>query len=434
MAIDANYTVDMEDEQFKQVDKDMAKTEGDVMNAYGGMIDSANKYYDDLAQNAQDWADKQTQLQQERTDFAIEQIEQQKDKAHKDYLKEQSGAYVDWQKQSNQYGVNAEKMAAAGLDKTGYSESSQVSMYNTYQNRVATARESYNNAVLNYNNAIKDAQLQNNATLAEIAYNALQQQLELSLEGFQYKNQLILEQANKKIELDNIKWTRYQDMLQQINTENTLKAEIDKHIDNQAWQTAENEKSRTHDEKMLKLQQDFGAAQAEIERKYKSAEAELERKHDFALLNAQTEAERKLAEEQHKRDMAKLEQQKKNEIAILNQKLANEKSLISYQNSVSGTKITGGSGGSGSSGLSNKQLAQIIRAIPNNFTGTTSSQAIAYAVKNGVPKSQASGILSMSEWSRRKNANSSSAIIKNSKTYQEYLQLQTEYLVDVYGK
>ena len=31
-------------------------------------------------------------------------------------------------------------------------ESSKVSMYNTYQNRVATARDSYNRAVLNYNN------------------------------------------------------------------------------------------------------------------------------------------------------------------------------------------------------------------------------------------------------------------------------------------
>jgi hypothetical protein len=119
-------------------------------------------------------------------------------------------------------------------------------MYNTYQNRVATARESYNNAVLNYNNAIKDARLQNNSALAEIAYNALQQQLELSLQGFQYKNNLLLEKANKKTELENTYYNRYLDVLDQINKENTLAEEIRQYNEQMAlerekfeWQQAQ---------------------------------------------------------------------------------------------------------------------------------------------------------------------------------------------------
>ena len=80
--------------------------------------------------------------------------------------------------------------------------------------------------ILNYNNAIKDARLQNNSKLAEIAYQSLQAQLQLSLEGFQYKNQLVLEQANKKVEMDNMYWGRYQDVLNQINTENALNEQI----------------------------------------------------------------------------------------------------------------------------------------------------------------------------------------------------------------
>ena len=99
-------------------------------------------------------------------------------------------------------------------------------MYNTYQNRVATAKESYNTAVQNYNNSITQARLQNNAKLAEIAYQALQSQLELSLQGFQYKNQLVLEKANKKTELENQYYQRYQNVLQQINTENALAEQI----------------------------------------------------------------------------------------------------------------------------------------------------------------------------------------------------------------
>lgn len=221
-----DYKINYNDERFTQVQADRDAALSEMEGTYDSMIGQSDKFYQDQIDASKEWADKQSQLQQEQSDFAIEQIEQQKDKAQKDYIKEQSGAYVDWQKQSDQYGVNAEKQASAGLAGTGYSESSQVAMYNQYQNRVMTARESYQNAVLNYNNAIKDARLQNNSVLAEIAYNSLQQQLELALQGFQYKNTLILDKTNKKIELDNIYYQRYQDVQQQMNTENAMAEQI----------------------------------------------------------------------------------------------------------------------------------------------------------------------------------------------------------------
>lgn len=109
-------------------------------------------------------------------------------------------------------------------------------MYNTYQNRVMTARESYNQAVIAYDNSIKEAKLQNSSVLAEIAYQTMQQQLELSLQGFQYKNNLILEQANKKLEVDNMYYNRWQDVLNQINTENAFNEEIRQYEQNYALQ------------------------------------------------------------------------------------------------------------------------------------------------------------------------------------------------------
>ncbi len=221
-----SYEIDYNDKKFTEVenDKNAALKESEKM--YDGMINSSDKYYDKQISAAEKWGDTQATLQQEQTDFAIEQINQQKDQAHKDYIKEQSGAYVDWQKQSNDYGTNAEKMAESGLAHSGYSESSQVSMYNTYQNRVAMARETYNKAILNYDNAIKEARLQNNAKLAEIAYQTLQTTLELSLQGFQYKNTLVLDKANKKLEIDNMYYGRYQDVLAQLNTEKSLAEQI----------------------------------------------------------------------------------------------------------------------------------------------------------------------------------------------------------------
>ena len=219
-------SVNYNDDRFKQVEEDKKEALSEVEETYGGMIDQTDSYYDKQIQASKDWAKEQQNIQNEQTNFAIEQIEQQKAQAEKDYKKEQSGAYVDWQKQSNDYGANAEAQAQMGMSNTGYRESSQVSMYNTYQNRVATAREAFVQAKLNYDNAIKDARLQNNAALAKIAAEAYQQQLELALQAFQYKNDLVLGQMNQKMQVDNMYYGRWQDVLSQINTENALAEQI----------------------------------------------------------------------------------------------------------------------------------------------------------------------------------------------------------------
>ena len=221
-----NITVNYDDKRFGQVEADKKQAMTELEQTYGGMINDTDKFYQAQNDASKQWADKQSQIQQEQTDFTIEQIEQQKDQAHKDYLKEQSGAYADWQKQSNQYGVNAEQQAAAGMQNTGFSESSQVAMYTAYQNRVATARDALARANLNYDNAMKDARLQNNAKLAEIALEAYIKQTELALEGFQYKNNLLIDKTNQKIELDQMYHNRYQDVLAQINQENAMREQI----------------------------------------------------------------------------------------------------------------------------------------------------------------------------------------------------------------
>lgn len=228
--------VDYNDERFAEVEVDKKVALQEVEDTYNGMVKDSDSYYKAQIDANKQWEEKQTQLQQEQTDFAIDKIEQEKAQAQKDYTKEQSGAYVDWQKQSDQHGVRAEQIADMGMQNTGYSESSQVSYYNTYQNRVATARESFNQAVLDYNNAITQARLQNNSILAEIAANALKQRLELSLQGFQYKNQLLLDLSNKKLEVDNLYHQRYQDVLAQINQENSLAEQIRQFNEQMAFQ------------------------------------------------------------------------------------------------------------------------------------------------------------------------------------------------------
>ena len=233
----ADYSVDYNDQRFKAVETEKQNKLSEANSMYNNMIANTDNRYNEMIQASKNYANEQTKNQQARTDFAIDEINQQKDQTKKDYTREQMGAYTDWQKQSNQYGANAEKLASSGLTNSGYSESSQVSMYNTYQNRIMQAKESYNQAVQNYNNKITEARLSNNEALAQIAYNALQSQLQLALEGFQYKNGLLQQQLSTQMSIDSDYYGRYQNVLAQINHENQFKYQQERdRIADQQWQ------------------------------------------------------------------------------------------------------------------------------------------------------------------------------------------------------
>ena len=365
MAATPTYEIDYEDKRLTGIEDEKNQKLSEVEATYGSMAENTDQFYQAQIDASKEWATQQSQIQQEQTDFTIEQIEQQKEQAEKDYTKEQAGAYVDWQKQSNEYGVNAEKMASAGLAGSGFSESSQVSMYNTYQNRVATARESYNKAVLNYDNAIKDARLQNNAALAEIAYNALQQQLELSLQGFQYKNQLINELTDKKMQVESLYNDKWKTQLDVMNKE------IDR-----TWQADQNEIERQWKEKESQLDREFQSAQAEIERKFKEAQAELDRQHDLAVIKANTQAEKERAEHEHKLAMQKLAQQQAYELAQLDKQLANDKALMQAEYQLKAKYSSSGSSSGGGGSSSSGKTTFTTSTATGNTAAKTTNQSI----------------------------------------------------------
>ena len=225
-----------EDKRLTNVESAKQQAIANSNQTYDNMINQTDAQYNELIEANKDYATKQQELQQANTNFAVEKIEQQKEKAEKDYVKEQTGAYTDYQKVTDQYGVNAEQQATAGLQNTGYSESSKISAFTTYQNRYATAREVYNQAVLNYDNSIKEVKLQNDSRLAEIQFQSLQAQLEYALQGFQYKNELLQTKLNTQIQLDSEYNNRYQQVLSQINTENSLAEQVRQYNESMAYQ------------------------------------------------------------------------------------------------------------------------------------------------------------------------------------------------------
>lgn len=215
MAQDSRYT-----KITKQENTDLKN----VNKLYDSMVNNSNKFYDNQVNAAKDYQKTQTDIQNEQNKLAMDKINQQKEWANQDYVKEQKASYADWQKQSNQYGANAE--ANAKMINSGYSESSQVQMYTAYQNRVATARESFNRIITEYDNQMNDAIIQNKAKLAEIAYNSLKERLSLALEGFQYKNTLLEKKLTAQNDVKDRYYNRWQDVRSQINTEKALKEQI----------------------------------------------------------------------------------------------------------------------------------------------------------------------------------------------------------------
>ena len=427
-----NYDVNYNDKRFTDVEADKKAAINEVDQKYGQMIGGVDDKYNALIDESQKWAEQQTQLQKEQTDFTIEKIEEQKTRAEKDYQKEQSGAYVDWQKQSNQYGANAEAMAAQGMAGTGYSESSQVSMYNTYQNRVATAREAFTRVTTDYDIAIKDAQLQNNSVLAEIAHQAQQQRLELILEGFQYKNNLIIDQMNKKQEVDNTYYARYQDVLNQINTENALAEQVRQF--NQEYDF----KVKEYEESIRQFNQNYELKVKEYEEGIRQFNEEIARlKAQDAKENALKIQQLEMQKQQFAEEQRQFEAQMAEEKRQFNAQMAEEQRQFETQMAEQKRKSSATytpPGGGGDVGTNKTQpLIKTVDPVKKGFNGTTYNEAVAYLKKYGVSSAQASGLMTQSEWSRRKASYNKtgvgSAAVKNNKTYADYLNEKCEYII-----
>ena len=193
----------------------------EINNTYNPMISNSDKFYNQQINAAKDYQKTQTDIQNQQTDQIVNEINQNKEYQRQDYLKEQKGAYVDWQKQADKFANQN-----TNFKHSGVSETAQVQMYTAYQNRVATARQTYTRAITDYDNKIADARLQNNAKLAEIAYNTLQKTLELSLQGFQYKNTLLQQRLGERQKVRDRYYTRWNDLRNHLMQEKQFKEQV----------------------------------------------------------------------------------------------------------------------------------------------------------------------------------------------------------------
>lgn len=247
--------VNYDDERFTQVEHEKQNELNKYNQTYDNLIAERNQFTQQQQDYVDNWKNTQTQIANDNLNHQLDLYNQEKEKAERDYQKEAKASYIDYQKEVDKYGVSRENVVANGLSNSGYAESSKVNMYNTYQNRIATARESMNTIKLEFDNAIKEAQLSNNATLAELALQQMQQKLEIALEGFNYKDTQTQNKLNWEYNINNTYYDRYKDVESQINYENEQAEAIRQYNEQMAYQKELDRIAQQQWEKEYALQQ-----------------------------------------------------------------------------------------------------------------------------------------------------------------------------------
>ena len=201
---------DVYDEMIQEAQERKQQTQNDINNlaiekqnvldnyeqTYQAQLNDYNNLMEQQQRNIDTWADTQKQTQQKQTDFNIGLIEQNKQEAQKQTDAEIGNAYIDYQKGLNQFGGSAETLASQGLGGTGFAKNQDIAMNITYQNRVSSAKSALQKANTDYNNQIQQALLNNDAALAEIALQQMQQSYALALQGFEYKSTMMTNRTN----------------------------------------------------------------------------------------------------------------------------------------------------------------------------------------------------------------------------------------------
>lgn len=246
--------VNYNDERFTKVENEKQTELNKYNEKYDSLINERNQFTKEQQDYIDRWEETQKNIANDNLKYQEDLYNQKQQKAEQEYQDEAKASYIDYQKEVDKYGVSRENVVNNGLQNSGYAESSKVDMYNTYQNRVATARKGLNDAKLEFDNAIKEARLQNNATLAENALKALEQKLNIAMEGFNYKSEQENNRMNWNYNINNTYYNRYKDVEDQINYENEQAEAIRQFNEQMAYQKEQQRLEQERWEKELEYQ------------------------------------------------------------------------------------------------------------------------------------------------------------------------------------
>lgn len=189
---------------------------------------------------------KQADLINQQTQIQTDELNHEKAKIDKDVEKTTSGLYTNWQKQANQYGVQAEQLAQQGLANSGYAETTKTALYNTYQKNVTDTLNNARDLKSDYDFKIAQARQQGSVQQAQAAVDLYAQKLQLLTQNYelrQNREQYLYQKERDKVS-DNQWQKTFDEQVRQNEIENQWKqknydyqTQRDKVSDSQ-WQTS----------------------------------------------------------------------------------------------------------------------------------------------------------------------------------------------------
>lgn len=223
-------------------------------------LDKSKSTYDNMLQDNQNLLDQQTQYaeqyektQNEALDKQLalyqENINKQKEEAMKNKEVESLKAKNDYVAFSNPYGANAENLATKGQSKSGIAQTVQLGGYNAYQNRLASANKTMQDAITQYDLDMNEAIVNNDVQKAQNALAKLEMMLGYTQSFYDTKNTITQNQMANQQQLDSEYYGRYQDMINQINYEKEMAEKIRQYEQNLAYQK---ERDKVADEQWQK--------------------------------------------------------------------------------------------------------------------------------------------------------------------------------------
>ena len=232
-------------------------------------IANASAVYDELMQENKnirqqneaylsDYYNTNIDLANRQTEHNIGLINQQQAQAEKDYQKEAKNINTNYQKTTNRYGVDAEIRAQNGLSNTGYAENQKVNQFVKAQQQLSTIREKNEQAYQEFENQKSKARLENDSTIAQYGLEVMKQRLQYQLEEFQMNSELKLGKLDTINNLDQDYYTRYSDIVNQINWEKEF-AENKRQYEEQFKYQKDQDKIRNkREQKYLDMQKKYG--------------------------------------------------------------------------------------------------------------------------------------------------------------------------------
>lgn len=140
-----------------------------------------NEILDNSLQQQQDIANKQTEMN-------VAELERNKQEVDKDVDKTNKALYAEYRKASNPYGSTAENLASQGLVNSGYAETTQTNLYNTYQKNITDTLNNARDLKADFDFQISKARQTGDITLARNALEIYNQKMQLLTQEYELKN------------------------------------------------------------------------------------------------------------------------------------------------------------------------------------------------------------------------------------------------------